>query len=74
METLQDKLDGVPIRDTYIIYELDKRVKQNWSGIIGAQYQLNKSWALRTEWSIIGDRFSVLASVNYRFLGTKKKP
>jgi len=37
-------------------------------GIIGIQYQMNKRWMLRSEGGIIGDRKSLLLSLNYRFL------
>ncbi|MDH3322614.1 MAG: hypothetical protein OEM04_06460 [Flavobacteriaceae bacterium] len=51
-----------------ISYGMDKRVKEKWNGVFGAQYQLNKRWMLRTEAGIIGDRKSFLVSLNYRFL------
>ncbi len=59
-----DQADG----DAIISYSMDKQTKELWNGIIGAQFQLNKRWMLRTEFGIIGDRKSALASVNYRFL------
>jgi opacity protein-like surface antigen len=59
-----DAADGSAI----IKYGMDKQVKQNWNGLIGAQYQFNKHWMLRTEAGVLGDRKSVMASVNYRFL------
>lgn len=49
-------------------YGMDKQVKQNWNGLIGAQYQFNKRWMIRTEAGVLGDRTSILTSVNYRFL------
>ena len=58
--------------ESTIIYNMDKQVKQHWNGLIGAQYQLNKSWQLRTEGGVIGDRKSFLISLNYRFLGFRK--
>jgi hypothetical protein len=51
-----------------IKYGMDKQVKQNWNGLIGAQYQFNKHWMIRTEAGVLGNRKSILASVNYRFL------
>ena len=54
--------------EAIIRYGIDKRVKQEWNGLIGAQYQFNKKWMLRTEAGILGDRKSVLLSLNYRFL------
>jgi hypothetical protein len=41
--------------------------------LIGAQYQLNKNWQFRAEGGVIGDRKSLLLSINYRMLGFKKK-
>lgn len=63
-----DAADGNAI----VRYGMDKQVQENWNGLIGAQFQLNKNWMLRSEWGIIGDRKSILASLNYRFLGFKK--
>jgi len=54
--------------EAIVRYGIDKRVKQEWNGLIGAQYQWNKNWTLRTEAGIIGDRKSILLSLNYRFL------
>ena len=51
-----------------ISYGMNKQVKQNWNGLIGAQYQLNKRFQLRTEAGVIGNRESFLVSFNYRFL------
>jgi len=59
--------------DAVISYGMDKQVKEMWNGIIGAQFQLNKHWQFRSEGGIIGDRKSFLVSVNYRFLGFRKK-
>jgi hypothetical protein len=59
---------GAADGEAIIRYGIDKRVKQEWNGIIGGQYQLNKNWMFRTEGGIIGDRKSLLLSVNYRFL------
>ncbi|WP_417238735.1 hypothetical protein [Bizionia sp.] len=54
--------------EAVIKYGLDKQVQQKWNGIIGAQYQANKSWMFRTELGVLGNRKSVLLSLNYRFL------
>lgn len=49
-------------------YGMQKQVKEAWNGIIGIQYQMNKRWMIRSEGGIIGDRKSLLLSLNYRFL------
>ena len=59
-----DEVDGSAI----IKYGMDKQVAQLWNGLIGAQFQFNKHWIIRSEAGVIGDRKSILASVNYRFL------
>lgn len=59
-----DNADGNAI----IRYGMDKQVKELWNGLIGVQYQINKSWMLRSEAGLIGDRKSFLLSLNYRFL------
>lgn len=62
MEALDDR-NG----DAIISYGMDKRPAEEWNWVAGAQFQLNKAWMIRTEAGIIGDRKSVLASLNYRF-------
>ena len=59
-----DAADGSSI----IRYGMDKQVKEKWNGLIGLQWQLNKSWMLRSEGGVIGDRKSFMVSLNYRFL------
>ncbi|MGY0392912.1 hypothetical protein ACW5R3_10190 [Bizionia sp. KMM 8389] len=54
--------------EAIIKYGIDKQVQQKWNGVIGAQYQPNKHWMFRTEMGVLGNRKSVLLSVNYRFL------
>lgn len=54
--------------EAVIKYGLDKQVQQKWNGLIGAQFQYNKHWQLRTEFGVLGNRKSALVSLNYRFL------
>ena len=58
--------------DAVIRYGMDKQVKEMWNMSLGAQFQLNKNWMVRSEGGFIGDRKSFLLSLNYRFLGIKK--
>jgi hypothetical protein len=53
--------------DGTIHYKLLKEPVQEWNVIIGGQYQYNPKWQLRAEGGIIGNRKSLLISVNYRF-------
>ncbi len=75
VEKLQDKVNGLHLKDDYITYEMDKKPSSRWAGLAGAQYQFSKRWQLRVESNFIsgGDRYSVLASINYRFFGAKTK-
>ena len=74
VQSLQDRINGINTDDTYIMYTLDKKPKSRWAGLVGAQYQFSKRWQLRAESNCIGgDRYSLLLSLNYRFLGFKKK-
>lgn len=59
--------------EAVIRYGMDKQTKQLWNGVIGGQFQMNKAWQLRTEFGLIGDRQSYLVSLNYRFLGPRRK-
>lgn len=72
VQKLQDKVNGLPTDGVYITYQLDKKLRSRWAGLLGVQYQFNKSWQLRTESNFIGTRFSIMLSVNYRFMGFKK--
>ncbi|MCF6361595.1 MAG: hypothetical protein L3J29_12645 [Cyclobacteriaceae bacterium] len=60
---IMDRL-GAADGSTIIKYGMDKQVLEEWNGIVGAQFQYNKRWMLRTEWGIIGDRKSALLSLN----------
>lgn len=53
--------------DTEISYSLVKKPVSKWSMCVGAQYQINARWQLRTEAGFLGGRKSLLLSGNYRF-------
>ncbi|MCK9452675.1 MAG: hypothetical protein M0Q90_13360 [Bacteroidales bacterium] len=69
-KTLGPLVDAIGAADgsAVVRYGLDKRAKQQWNGVIGGQFQLNKNWMFRAEGGIIGDRKSLLISANWRFL------
>jgi hypothetical protein len=58
-----DAADG----STIVKYGMDKQVAEMWNMVVGAQFQLNKNWMLRSEGGVVGDRKSFLISLNYRF-------
>ena len=51
-----------------IRYGMDKAPAEEWNMVVGAQYQFNKRWMLRSEGGVLGDRKSFLLSINYRLL------
>jgi len=55
------------ISTSSVQYSLDKRVKDMWNFIVGAQYQLNKHWMLRAEYGFLGSRQQFLSGLQYRF-------
>src|SRR5688572_17591640 len=55
------------ISNSTVQYSMDKRVKDPWNLITGAQYQLNKHWMLRAEVGFLGSRNQFLTGVQYRF-------
>jgi len=59
--------------ESVVKYGIDKQVKDRWNMLIGAQFQLDKHWMLRSEVGFLGSRTSYLISLNYRLLGIKKK-
>jgi hypothetical protein len=48
-------------------YSLDKRQKNMWNFIVGAQYQHNKHIILRAEYGFLGAREQLLTGLQYRF-------
>ena len=55
--------------ESVVKYGIEKQVKDTWNMLIGAQFQFNKHWMLRSEFGFLGSRSSHLISLNYRFLG-----
>lgn len=48
-------------------YSLDKKPKNMWNFIVGAQYQINKSWMIRGEYGFLGSRQQFIGGLQYRF-------
>ncbi|MCB0810715.1 MAG: hypothetical protein KDB96_15670 [Flavobacteriales bacterium] len=59
-----DNTDGSAV----VEYGMDNQVKERWNSVVGAQYQLNKHWMLRTAAGLFGNRKSYMLSLKYRFL------
>jgi hypothetical protein len=69
IDAIQEQTGGTGL-DTEIHYLLQKRPKDEWNLLLGAQYHPKKNWQIRAEVGI-GGRKSFLLNVNYRF-GFKK--
>lgn len=50
-----------------INYSLNKRLKDKWNFITGAQFQYNKHWMIRAEAGFLGSRKQALVGLQYRF-------
>jgi hypothetical protein len=50
-----------------IQYSLDKKLKDMWNFIVGAQFQLNKHWMVRGEYGFLGSRQQFIGGLQYRF-------
>ncbi|PZX48540.1 hypothetical protein [Algoriphagus chordae] len=70
---IEDAAAGVDIGDAQIEYKLDKEVAAPLNLILGAQYQFDKNWMLRSELGVFGKRSQFLLNLNYRFAGIFKK-
>jgi hypothetical protein len=55
------------ISTSSVQYSLDKRVKDMWNFLVGAQFQLNKHWMVRAEYGFLGSRQQFLSGLQYRF-------
>jgi hypothetical protein len=53
--------------DATVQYSLDKRPEDMWNFMVGAQYQLSKSWMFRLEVGGLTSRTHVIAGAQYRF-------
>ncbi len=48
-------------------YSLDKRPKNMWNFLVGAQFQYNKHWMIRAEYGFLGTRNQLMCGLQYRF-------
>ncbi|GMQ26747.1 hypothetical protein Aoki45_34300 [Algoriphagus sp. oki45] len=72
IDKLEDVANGIDPGEAMINYKLEKRVSAPFNMILGAQYQFDKNWMLRTEMGVFGKRSQFLLNLNYRFPGFKK--
>jgi hypothetical protein len=55
------------INTSTVQYSLDKKPKDIWNFIIGAQYQLNKRFMIRGEYGFLSSRHQFIGGLQYRF-------
>jgi hypothetical protein len=48
-------------------YSLNKRPKDMWNFVLGAQYQINKHFMVRAEAGFLGSRQQIITGLQYRF-------
>jgi len=53
-------------RNTVVNYDMRKALAVPTNLLLGAQWEINKAWQIRTEFGLIG-RWSALLNLNYRF-------
>jgi hypothetical protein len=66
---IEDISNGIDPGEATIDYLLNKEVAAPFNLILGAQYQFNKNWILRTELGVFGKRSQFMLNLNYRFQG-----
>ncbi len=55
------------VESSTVQYTLDKRQKNLWNMVVGAQYQHNKHFMVRAEYGFLGSRDQLLVGLQYRF-------
>jgi hypothetical protein len=63
---LTDWANGTPPTTT-VEYSLDKKPKDVWNMIAGAQYAINRNWSLRFEAGFLTSRTSYMLATEYRW-------
>jgi len=73
IDKLEEISNGLNPGEATVEYKLDKRVAAPFNILLGAQFQFNKNWMLRSELGVFGKRSQFLLNLNYRFPWIKKK-
>jgi len=53
--------------NTTVHYKFEKRLEYEYNMLIGGQWQINRTWQLRTEYGFLKSKQQVMLSLNYRF-------
>ncbi|MGC4000502.1 MAG: hypothetical protein QM767_24860 [Anaeromyxobacter sp.] len=67
-DKMQGWVDGTD-PDATVHYSLDKKPKDVWNALVGAQYAYDRNWMLRAEYGFLTSRTSFLLALEYRFDG-----
>ena len=67
--TLLNTVDGAlnDEESATVQYSLNKRPKDMWNFVLGAQYQINKHFMFRLEAGFLGSREQIITGLQYRF-------
>jgi hypothetical protein len=63
----QDLVAALNDPNATVQYSLDKKPKNVWNMLVGAQYAFDRNWAFRVEASFLGGRTSLFAGTAYEF-------
>jgi hypothetical protein len=55
------------VSNSTVQYSLDKKQKDLWNFLVGAQYQFNKHFMVRSEYGFLSERNTFLFGLQYRF-------
>ena len=58
---------GQRIAESSVQYAIDKRQKELWNMVVGAQYQVSKNFMFRAEYGFLGSRTQFIGGLQYRF-------
>ena len=53
--------------NTTVQYSLDKKPKDMWNFLVGAQFQINRKWMIRAEYGFLTSRQQFIGGLQYRF-------
>ena len=58
----------VPGTEFQIDYQMDQKNKDEWTAIVGANWDINKHWSIQAEYNgFVGSRETWMGSISWRF-------
>ena len=55
------------VLDSTVQYSIEKKQKNLWNFLVGAQYQINKNFMIRAEYGFLASRTQFIGGLQYRF-------